>query len=139
MNTHKQKYSGCGSSEHLLPRMSSRRDFLQVGLIGGLGLTLPQFFQMEAHAAQKFYESKEGPAKSVIHIFLPGGLAHKESFDPKPYAPSEYRGPFNSIGPKITGARFGPHFKNTAAISDKLVVLNSLTQTTQTWARSARL
>ena len=56
-----------------------------------------------------------------------GGLAHQESFDPKPYAPSEYRGPFNSIGTKITGARFGPHFKNTAAISDKLVVLNSLT------------
>ena len=127
MSNRKQKYIGCGSAEHLLPLMSSRRDFLQVGLIGGLGLTLPEFFRMEANAAQKFYESKEGPAKSVIHIFLPGGMAHQESFDPKPYAPSEYRGPFNSIGTKITGARFGPQFKNTAAIADKLVVLNSLT------------
>ena len=56
-----KKYSGCGSSEHLLPLMASRRDFLQVGLIGGLGLTLPQFFKMEANAAQKFYESKKVP------------------------------------------------------------------------------
>ena len=82
---------------------------------------------MEANAAQKFYESKEGPAKSVIHIFLPGGIAHQESFDPKPFAPTEYRGPFNSIGTKISGARFGPQFKNTAAVADKLVILNSLT------------
>ena len=59
MNNRYTKYSGCGSPEHLLPLMSSRRDFLQVGLIGGLGLTLPQFFGMEANAAQKFYESKE--------------------------------------------------------------------------------
>ena len=127
MNNRKIKYSGCGGSDHLLPLMSSRRDFLQVGLIGGLGLTLPEFFRMEANAAQKFYESKEGPAKSVIHIFLPGGIAHQESFDPKPYAPTEYRGPFNSIGTKISGARFGPQFKNTAAVADKLVILNSLT------------
>ena len=82
---------------------------------------------MEANAAQKFYESKEGPAKSVIHIFLPGGIAHQESFDPKPYAPTEYRGPFNSIGTKISGAKFGPQFKNTAAVSDILVILYSLT------------
>lgn len=127
MKINKPKITGCGSSEHLLPLMSSRRDFLQVGLIGGLGLTLPEFFRIEANAAQKYYESKEGPAKSVIHIFLPGGMAHQESFDPKPYAPSEYRGPFNSIGTKISGVRFGPNFKNTAAIADKLVVLNSLT------------
>ena len=91
MDNSSKIYSGCGSTEHFLPLMSSRRDFLQVGLIGGLGLTLPQFFRMEANAAQKFYESKEGPAKSVIHIFLPGGIAHQESFDPKPYAQTEYR------------------------------------------------
>ena len=78
MNNRKIKYSGCGGSDHLLPLMSSRKDFLQIGLIGGLGLNLPEFFRMEATAAQKFYESKEGPAKSVIHIFLPGGMAHQE-------------------------------------------------------------
>ena len=122
-----KKYSGCGSNFHLLPLMSSRRDFLQVGLVGGLGLSLPEMLRMEATAAQKHYESTEGPAKSVIHIFLPGGMAQQESFDAKPYAPTEYRGPLKSIGTKIVGTRFGPNFKNTAAIADKLVVLNSLT------------
>ena len=48
----------------------SRRDFLQVGALGGLGLTLDNYFRIKsAHADQKFYESTEGPAKSVINIF----------------------------------------------------------------------
>ena len=50
---------------------TSRRDFLTVGAIGGLGLTLDQYFRIKsANADQKFYESKEGPAKSVINICL---------------------------------------------------------------------
>jgi hypothetical protein len=69
-------------------RSSSRREFLHVGVLAGLGLTLPEFLKMQAHGAQKHYESKEGVAKSVIQIFLPGGMAQQESFDPKPYAPS---------------------------------------------------
>ena len=49
-----------------------RRDFLHVGFAGGIGLTLADFFRIkEAQADQKFYESKEGPAKSVIFIFMP--------------------------------------------------------------------
>src|SRR5689334_13656194 len=79
----------------------NRRDFLTVGAIGGLGLSLPTFFQLEqaqaAAAATTGAPRKEGSAKSVIYIFLPGGIAHQESFDPKPYAPVEYRGPFGSI------------------------------------------
>ena len=43
--------------------------------------------RIKAHGAQKYYETVEGPAKSVIHIYLPGGMAHQESFDPKPYMP----------------------------------------------------
>ena len=54
MNNRRAKYSGCGSSAHIIPLMSSRRDFLQVGLIGGISLTLPQLLNMEANAAQKF-------------------------------------------------------------------------------------
>ena len=127
MSHKKSRFSHCGSGEHILPLMSSRRQFMQVGMLGGLGLSLPQMLKMEAGAAQKHYESKEGPAKSVIHIFLPGGMAQQESWDPKPYSPTEYRGPLGSVGTKIPGVRFGQSFKQTAAISDKLVVLNSLT------------
>ena len=57
----------------------SRRGFLHVGLLGGLGLSLPQFLSMEAKAQQKQYKTREGVAKSVIQIFLPGGMAHQES------------------------------------------------------------
>ncbi len=109
------------------PGTVSRRDFLYVGLVGGVGLSLPQFFQSKAQAAQKFYETREGPAKSVIHIFLPGGMAHQESFDPKPYAPIEYRGPFNPIDTKLPGVQFSELFGNMAQVADKIVVCRSMT------------
>jgi hypothetical protein len=100
---------------------------MQVGA-AGFGLTLDSFFRMQsAQADQKFYESKEGPAKSVIHIFLPGGLAHQESFDPKPYAPIEYRGEMGSIQTKIPGAFINETLKQTAQISDKIAICNSMT------------
>ena len=76
-----------------------RRGFMHVGFLGGLGLTLSDYFRLQAQADQKFYESKEGPAKSVIFIFMPGGMCHQETFDPKPYAPIEYRGPMNILSP----------------------------------------
>jgi hypothetical protein len=100
---------------------------MHVGLIGGLGLSLPEFLRMKAHGAQKFYESKEGVAKSVIHIYLPGGMAHQESWDPKPYAPLEYRGPLRSISTKIPGERFSEYFKESAKIADKITVCRSMT------------
>ena len=87
-------------------KRSSRREFLFVGLVGGLGLTLPEFLRMEAQGAQKTYQSKEGQAKSVIQIFLPGGMSAQESFDPKPYAPISYRGPMSSISTAVEGVRF---------------------------------
>jgi uncharacterized protein (DUF1501 family) len=104
---------------------TSRRDFLQVGVIGGLGLSLGDALRMQAHAAPKTYESKEGPAKSVINIFLPGGMASQESFDPKLYAPVEYRGPYGSVPTKIDGEHFGELFKQTADVADKLCVIRS--------------
>ena len=110
-----------------LEQYSSRREFFYVGLLGGLGLTLPGFLQKQASAAQKFYETKEGVAKGVIHIFLPGGLAHQESFDPKPLAPAEYRGPFGAIDTKIAGVQFGEFMKKTAGVADKITIIRSMT------------
>lgn len=91
-----------------------------------MGLTLPKFLEMQAQGAQKHYESKEGKAKSVIQIFLPGGMAQQESFDPKPYAPSEYRGPFGSIPTKLKGERFSQHMKELAKLADKMTVIRSM-------------
>ncbi|MBM80183.1 MAG: sulfatase [Planctomycetaceae bacterium] len=105
----------------------SRRDFLHVGFLGGLGLSLDSFLRMEsAQAEQKFYESKEGTAKSVIFIYLPGGMAHQESFDPKPYAPIEYRGPMGTIPCSISGERLNQNMKQTAKIADKITICRSM-------------
>ena len=106
----------------------NRRGFMQVGLVGGLGLTLTDYFRMrQARADIKQYESKEGSAKSVIFIFLPGGAAHQETFDPKPYAPIEYRGPMGSIATNVEGVRLGEMLKQTAQITDKIAICRSMT------------
>lgn len=111
-------------TDHVL----SRRNLLTVGAIGGLGLTLTDFFKIkQAQADQKFYESKEGTAKSVIYIFLPGGMAQQESFDPKPYAPLEYRGPLKTVDTALTGVKFSELFKQTASVADKITIINSMT------------
>ena len=65
----------------------NRRGFLSVGALAGAGLSLPTLLRSQAYAELKDYKSFKGTAKSIIHIYLPGGMAHQESFDPKPFAP----------------------------------------------------
>ena len=111
-------------SDHVL----SRRNLLTIGAVGGLGLTLTDFFRIKkAQAEQVNFESHEGTAKSVIYIFLPGGMAQQESFDPKPYSPLEYRGSFASIPTALTGERISQAFPKTAKILDKLTLIRSMT------------
>src|SRR5438874_1651919 len=107
-------------------RRPTRRDFLHVGFLGGLGLTLGDFFRLRARGATTAV-TKEGKAKSVIQIYLPGGMAHQESFDPKPYAPVEYRGSMGSIQTKLPGVFFNESLKNTAQVADKIAVCRSMT------------
>jgi uncharacterized protein (DUF1501 family) len=108
-------------------RRPTRRTFLHVGLVGGLGLTLADYFRLQAQADTKPPDGKEGAAKSIIHIFLPGGMAHQESFDPKPYAPIEYRGEMGTIQTKLEGVLFNELLKQTAQVADKITVCRSMT------------
>ena len=87
-------------------RLFHRRGFLTVGA-AGFGLSLGDFFRMRARADLKSYAAITPKADSIIHIFLPGGIAHQETFDPKPYAPVEYRGELAHIPTKIEGEFFG--------------------------------
>ncbi len=100
--------------------MMDRRSFLHAGILGSFGTSL-------AMADQKHYDSKEGPAKSIIFIYLPGGMAHQETFDPKPFAPLEYRGPLGSIDTVAPGVRIGELLKKTSKVTDKLTIIRSLT------------
>jgi hypothetical protein len=69
----------------------------------------------------------EGKAKSVIQIILPGGLASQESWDPKPEAPIEYRGPLGVAKTKIPGIVFSENLSRTAQVADKIAVVRTVT------------
>jgi len=106
----------------------TRRGFLSVGYLAGTALTLPMLLRgRSALGDLKDYKSVEGKAKSVIHIFLPGGMAQQESFDPKPYAPIEYRGEMGRIDTKLPGVQFGATLPKTAQVADRLTVIRSMT------------
>jgi hypothetical protein len=106
-------------------RRPSRRSFLQVGAVGALGLTLDGYFRQRASATPQ--AAKEPAAQALIHIFLPGGMAHQESFDPKPNAPLEYRGDMGVVQTKLDGIVFNECLKHTAQVADKLTVCRSMT------------
>jgi hypothetical protein len=106
---------------------ANRRDFLHVGFAAGIGLTLADFLRLQARAEVHNTPSKEGVAKSVIFIFLPGGAPHQETFDPKPFAPVEYRGPMSSIATNVDGIVLNEHLKQTAKLCDKIAFCRSMT------------
>jgi hypothetical protein len=96
----------------------NRRDFLTIG--AACGTVLGSVLNAEAAGAR-------ATAKNVIQIYLPGGMAHQESWIPIPEAPIEYRGPLSSIATKIDGIRFSENLRETAKISDKITVIRSMT------------
>ncbi|MEO8268978.1 MAG: DUF1501 domain-containing protein, partial [Aureliella sp.] len=103
----------------------SRRSFLTVGALGGL--TLADFLRMRsARADQKQYDFIPAKAESVIHVFLPGGMAHQESWDPKPYSPLEYRGEMGTIKTN-TGEVISQTLPNLAQCADKFTIIRSMT------------
>src|SRR5262245_57064038 len=107
----------CNSPEHSW--RLSRRDFLDVGMLGSVGLTLGNLFKLQAAPTATAAGHKAG-AQSVIHIYLPGGMAAQESFDPKMLAPVEYRGPLSPLKTKLPGVYFTELMKETAREADKL-------------------
>jgi len=112
--------SGIGECDPAHFKRLSRRGFLSVGAFGGAAsLTLADLFRVQqAQAELKHYEAIKATAKSVIHIFMPGGMAHQESFDPKPFAPIEYRGEMGQVQTKIDGALFGETLAKTGQVAD---------------------
>jgi hypothetical protein len=107
-----------------------RRSFIQVGVLGGIGLSLADFFRASAGTVRSATDAgtrPEGIAKSAIQIILPGGLAHQESWDPKPDAPIEYRGPFGVAKTKLPGIVFSENLARTAQVAGKITVVRSIT------------
>lgn len=99
----------------------SRRQLLQAGGAGLLGLSLPKVLAAEQ------LSGSEGRAKSVIFLFLFGGPSQLETFDLKPEAPATIRGPFQPIASRTPGLLIGEHLPRMAAISDKYCVVRTMT------------
>ena len=103
----------------------SRREWLRVGGLGALGLSLPALLGGNARAAQK--STGFGRAKSCVILFLGGGPPQHETFDPKPEAPLEIRGTFRPISTRVPGMQFCETLPYSAGVADHLAVIRSMT------------
>jgi hypothetical protein len=100
-----------------------RRDLLKVGALTGLGLNLVDWFRGQAQGNVR----SGGSAKACILLWLDGGPSHLETFDPKPSAPAEVRGPFGSIATGVPGIHLSELLPETARQVDKLAIIRSMT------------
>jgi hypothetical protein len=98
----------------------TRRDFLHVGSLGAgaVGLSLADLGRLPAEA-----RSRE---VSCILLFLVGGPSHLDTFDPKPDAPAEVRGPFRTIRTSVPGIHLCEHLPRTAALADRYAIVRSV-------------
>ncbi|MFP6763021.1 MAG: DUF1501 domain-containing protein [Planctomycetaceae bacterium] len=104
----------------------SRRTALQAGSIGLLGLGMNHVSELTGQAAPHV-SAGSGRARSVVFIFLSGGLTQHDSFDPKPAAPDTIRGEFTPIATQTPGLHICEHLPMLAQRSDRWAVLRSLT------------
>jgi uncharacterized protein (DUF1501 family) len=102
----------------------SRRSVLKAGLAGIAGLSLPELLRLRQAAAASGNPLPGN--KSVILIWMTGGPSHIDTWDVKPEAPPEIRGPFGTIATKLPGVRFCEYLPKQAAMMDKLTVIRSV-------------
>lgn len=100
----------------------SRRELLQAGGLTVLGLSLPQLLHAQSQANRR-------REKHCIFIFQYGGLSQLDSWDPKPNAPAELRGPYKPIATSVPGFRVGELMPQLARNADKYAVIRSMTHT----------
>ncbi|MGF1577736.1 MAG: DUF1501 domain-containing protein [Gemmataceae bacterium] len=99
----------------------SRREFLRVGGLSALGLSLPTFFSLQAQASQG--TANRSSQVNCILLWMRGGPSHIDTFDPKPDAPAEIRGEFDTIPTRLPGVRISEHLPRIAQQLDKLSII----------------
>lgn len=112
----------------------SRREWLRVGGLSALGLNLCGLLRASQPAptssptplSRNLQGATFGRAKNVIFLWLQGGPPQHETFDPKPDAPAEIRGPFRPIATNVPGIRFCELLPRTARYADKLAIVRSM-------------
>src|SRR5580765_5736610 len=102
----------------------NRRDFLRVGVVSCLGLSLSDVLRAQASSPADPASKK---AVSCILIWLDGGPSHLDTFDPKPEAPVEVRGDFKPIATSVPGIQICQHFPKIAKSMSDVALIRSLT------------
>lgn len=105
---------------------SQRRDFLRTALLagGGAGLSMSDLLRLQAASPAPRSDT------AVIQIWLGGGPSQFETFDPKPDAPAEIRGPYQPIATKWPGVQFCEKLPRTAQVVDRAAIIRTVTHTT---------
>ena len=130
-----------GSARSRLCNGTSRRDFLRVGALAPLGLSLANLLSFEKAMAGAVAQSR---AKSVILVYLGGGISHHDTFDPKPDAVEEIRGKYKTIPTNVTGLHVTELLPQMAKVMDKVALIRSGThendhhETATNWVLSGR-
>lgn len=102
-----------------------RRKLLQAGLTGFTALTMADVFRLQAATKADM----SSPKTAVIMVWLRGGASHLETFDPKPEAPSEFRGPYSAIDTNVVGIQICELLPRLATMADKYSILRSIAHT----------
>jgi hypothetical protein len=107
----------------MTPSLLTRRQLLQVGGISALGLGLPQLLHARAPLAAR----TSGPEKSCIFIVQYGGCSHIDTFDLKPLAPENVRGPYKPIATRVPGIQISDQLPLLARLTDRYCLVRSMT------------
>jgi uncharacterized protein (DUF1501 family) len=107
-----------------LPRWK-RRELLRAGLAGFGSLSLPGLLRLRAEAAP----APPNPHTAIILVWLRGGASHLETYDPKPEAPSDFRGPYGTIDTTVPGLRLGELLPLHAKLAHKYAIVRSMAHT----------
>jgi len=103
----------------------TRRSFVQAGLLGIGGLSLAEYLQCRAQAEDSTRDPRASDT-SVILIWMSGGPGHHETWDPKPDAVDQYRGPFGAIDTAVPGIQFGELCPEQAKLADSISILRGV-------------
>ena len=107
------------------PTLLGRRELLRLGLTGFAGLSLPDLYRLQAASG----DSPQAERTAVILVWLRGGASHLETFDPKPLAPNEYRGPYKPIATSVPGTFISELLPRHAQIAHRFNILRSMAHT----------
>jgi hypothetical protein len=121
--------SAFGCEDFRLATRLNRRQVLQVGGLAGVGLLLPDLLRVHdarVEARSPNRATTFGRAKSVIMLYLHGGHAQQETWDPKPNGPSPEKGEFGAIASSVRGVQVSELLPRSARIMHKLAVIRSL-------------